>query len=292
MDATINNLAIYAPFSLTAAIVAGIFGLIIGSFLNVVIGRLPVILQQQWRAECAALQGQSVPDTSLSLAKPGSHCPHCKHAVRWYDNIPILSWLLLKARCRDCQTPISIRYPMVELFTALVFAAIGWQWGLLSTQAYFYAVAAALLICLFFIDLDEMLLPDQLTLLLLWVGLLFSIGGSSITPTNAIIGAIAGYLSLWSVFWAFKLLTGRDGMGYGDFKLLAAIGAWVGWQLLPVVVIFAAVTGAVIGLIWQGINRNQRGNPIPFGPFLIIGGISAWGFGEQVMRSYWDWLVL
>jgi len=292
MDATLNNLVIYTPFSLTAAIVAGVFGLIIGSFLNVVIGRLPVILQQQWRAECAALQGQTVAATSLSLAKPGSHCPHCKHAVRWYDNIPILSWLLLKARCRDCQAPISIRYPIVELFTGLVFAAIGWQWGLLDAPAYFYALAAALLICLFFIDLDEMLLPDQLTLLLLWVGLLFSIGGSSITPANAIIGAIAGYLSLWSVFWAFKLLTGRDGMGYGDFKLLAAIGAWVGWQLLPVVVIFAAVTGAVIGLIWQGINRNQRGNPIPFGPFLIIGGISAWAFGEQVMRSYWDWLVL
>lgn len=292
MDASISNLMIYAPFSVTAAIVAGVFGLIIGSFLNVVIGRLPTILQRQWQAECAAINGQNATTPSLSLSKPGSHCPHCKQNIRWFDNIPVFSWLLLRARCRACQAKISIRYPLVELATGVVFAWIGWQWGLLGAEAYFYGFAAALLICLFCIDLDEMLLPDQLTLLLLWTGLLFSVGGGSITPASAIIGAIAGYLSLWSVFWAFKLLTGRDGMGYGDFKLLAAVGAWVGWQLLPMVVIFAAVAGAVIGLIWQSINRNQRGNPIPFGPFLIVGGISAWAFGEQVMRSYWNWLLL
>lgn len=283
---------LYAPLSLSATLVAGLFGLIIGSFLNVVIGRLPRILQIQWQAECDGINKHTTEKLSLSLSKPGSHCPVCSHKITWYDNIPLLSWVLLKARCRHCQASISIRYPLVELLTGLVFAAIGWKFGLLGVDAYFYALAASLLISLFFIDLDEMLLPDQLTLLLLWLGLLYAVVGNTITPADAIIGATAGYLSLWLVFWGFKLLTGRDGMGYGDFKLLAALGAWLGWQQLPVVVILASVSGAIIGIIWQTLQRQQRGNPIPFGPFLIVGGASAWLFGEQLLQSYWRWLLL
>lgn len=283
---------LYAPLSLSATLVAGLFGLIIGSFLNVVIGRLPRILQIQWQAECDGMSKHTTEKLSLSLSKPGSHCPVCSHKIAWYDNIPLLSWVLLKARCRHCQAPIAIRYPLVELLTGLVFAAIGWKFGLLGLDAYFYAVAVSLLISLFFIDLDEMLLPDQLTLLLLWLGLLYAVVGNTITPASAIMGAVTGYLSLWLVFWGFKLLTGRDGMGYGDFKLLAALGAWLGWQQLPVVVILASVSGAIIGLIWQTLQRQQRGNPIPFGPFLIVGGVSAWLFGEQLLQSYWRWLQL
>ncbi|MEX1222802.1 MAG: A24 family peptidase [Idiomarina sp.] len=284
---------LYAPLSMSATLLAGLFGLIIGSFLNVVIGRLPRILQLQWRAECDGIVDQhTTKELSLSLSKPGSHCPVCSHKIAWYDNIPLLSWVLLKARCRHCQTPISIRYPLVELLTGLVFAAIGWKFGLLGIDAYFYALAVSLLISLFFIDLDEMLLPDQLTLLLLWLGLVYAVVGDTITPATAIIGASCGYLSLWLVFWGFKLLTGRDGMGYGDFKLLAALGAWLGWQQLPVVVILASVSGALVGIIWQSLQRQRRGNPIPFGPFLIVGGVSAWLFGEALLQSYWRWLQL
>lgn len=293
MDFGSNELgqALYAAHSTSAWVLSLILGLIIGSFLNVVIGRLPRMLSLQWQADCASTLNKPPQQLELSLAKPGSHCPHCQHAVRWYDNIPVFSWLVLRARCRDCRQPISVRYPLIELLTGVLFALLGWSYGLLTAEFYFYAIATALLISMFFIDLDEMLLPDQLTLSFLWLGLLFAVVGGPIPPTTAIIGAIAGYLSLWSVYWAFKLLTGKEGMGYGDFKLLAGLGAWLGWQQLPVLVILAAVTGAVLGIIWQLIQRQQRGQPIPFGPFLIFGGLTAWAYGETLLNAYWRWLI-
>lgn len=279
-------LPLYAPETGSVLLLAGLIGLAIGSFLNVVIARLPKQLAQQWQADC----DQQPPADPISLAKPASHCPYCKHHIAWYDNIPVLSWVLLRAKCRACGVAISWRYPGVELLTGVIFATIGWHFGMLQTAPYFYMLGAALLIALFFIDLDAMLLPDSLTLSLLWLGLWFSLFSDTVTPRDAIIGASAGYLSLWTVFWGFKLLTGRDGMGYGDFKLLAAMGAWLGWQLLPVVVIVAAFSGALIGIIWQLLRPSQRGAPIPFGPFLIIGGALAWWRGAEWLHSYWYWL--
>ncbi|RUO74673.1 prepilin peptidase [Pseudidiomarina sediminum] len=265
-----------------------VVGLMIGSFLNVVIGRLPVILKRQWQRDCAALNDESVAldDTPFSLAKPNSHCPKCKHAIKWYDNIPVISWLLLKAKCRHCHTRISARYPAIELLTGGVFAVLAWNFGF-GWPLLGYFIFASLLICMFFIDYDHMLLPDQLTYITLWLGLFIAWLGGPVPLADAVMGAMAGYLALWSVFWAFKLLTGKEGMGYGDFKLLAALGAWAGYQLLPVIVLAAAFSGAVIGITLQLIRRNQRGQPIPFGPFLICGGVIALLWGEQLLHWYW-----
>lgn len=267
------------------------FGLVVGSFLNVVIGRLPLMLQRQWQAECAALSEQPVAKLErFNLAVPNSRCPKCNHSIAWYDNIPVLSWLLLKARCRSCKTAISARYPLIEALTGVVFGLLCWHFGI-NGEFLIWCVCAALLICLFFIDMDHMLLPDQLTYLLLWLGLFYALIGGPVPLQDAVIGAIAGYLALWSVYWAFKLLTGKEGMGYGDFKLLAAFGAWLGYTLLPVVVIAAAVSGAVLGIIWQRIHRERQGQPIPFGPFLICGGIIALLWGEALLTGYWNWLL-
>lgn len=270
-----------------------LFGLVVGSFLNVVIGRLPVMLQRQWQAECAALTDSSKTTEQLerfNLAVPNSRCPTCNQAITWYDNIPVLSWLLLKARCRNCKTAISARYPLIETLTGVVFGLLCWNFGI-NAELLLWCLFAALLICLFFIDLDHMLLPDQLTYLLLWLGLLYALFGGAVPLQDAVIGAMAGYLALWSVYWAFKLLTGKEGMGYGDFKLLAAFGAWLGYTLLPVVVIAAAVSGAVLGIIWQRLQRERQGQPIPFGPFLICGGVIAMLWGEALLSSYWNWLL-
>ena len=265
-------------------------GLVVGSFLNVVIGRFPVMMQRQWQKECAEVTGVT-PEAQpkFNLATPGSHCPKCKTAIKWYDNIPVISWLVLKAKCRACHTKISVRYPLIELLTGVVFAIVVWQLGFTFTT-FVHLWLACLLISMFFIDADHMLLPDQMTYLMLWTGLGYAIYSDHIPLQDAVIGAIAGYLALWSVYWAFKLLTGKEGMGYGDFKLLAAFGAWHGYQMLPVTVIASAASGAVIGIIWQQINRNKQGQPIPFGPFLICGGVIAMLWGEELLSSYLNWV--
>ena len=219
------------PFSLIALSV--VFGLVIGSFLNVVIHRLPKMMERDWHAQCAVLRDEAVPDIeTLTLAAPRSRCPHCGHAISAIENIPLLSYLFLKGRCRECKNPISLRYPLVELLTAALFGLAVWRFGY-SAMALGAMLFCALAITLTFIDFDTQLLPDDLTLPLLWAGLLFNLWGTYTNLASAVIGAVAGYLSLWSVYWGFKLFTGKEGMGYGDFKLLAAIGAWVGWQVLP-----------------------------------------------------------
>lgn len=267
-----------------------LLGLAVGSFLNVVIGRLPIMLQRQWQAQCAALTDQPVaPSERFNLALPNSHCPSCEHAIAWYDNIPLLSWLLLQARCRHCNTAISARYPLVETVTAAVFGLLYWNYGL-SLDLLMWCLFAALLICLLFIDVDHLLLPDQLTYLLLWLGLLYAVLGGPVPLEHAVVGAIAGYGALWSVYWLFKLLSGKEGMGYGDFKLLAALGAWLGYSMLPLVVIVAALSGAVIGVVWQRWQRQKHSQPIPFGPFLIAAAVVALLWGDMLLAQYWQWV--
>jgi leader peptidase (prepilin peptidase)/N-methyltransferase len=264
-----------------------ILGLVVGSFLNVVIGRMPVMMQRQWQRECAAVNELPEPKhDTFNISTPGSHCPKCKHAIKWYDNIPVISWLLLRAKCRHCKAPISLRYPAIEILTGVTFASLAWFYGA-GWPALFYMVFAALLIVMFFIDYDHMLLPDQLTYFTLWLGLFVAWLGGPVSLPDAVIGAIAGYLSLWSIFWAFKLITGKEGMGYGDFKLLAAFGAWAGYQMLPVIVLAAAFSGAVIGITLQLVKRKEQGQPIPFGPFLICGGVIAMLWGEALLNWYW-----
>ncbi len=271
---------------------AAVIGLLFGSFANVVIARFPVILQRQWQLDCAASLNQPPPAFDrFNLATPGSQCPACKTALRWYENIPLFSYLLQTGKCRHCRNTISIRYPMVELLTALFagftiatfgFTALGWS----------YAIFIYTLIILTYIDKDHMLLPDQLTLPLVWLGLLASLHITPISPTDAIIGATAGYLALWSVFWLFKLITGKEGMGYGDFKLLAALGAWLGWQMLPMIILLSSVIGALFGVLMLLLRRHKQGNPMPFGPFLALAGIAALFFGDVLYSTYWQWLGL
>ncbi|EPZ7319182.1 prepilin peptidase [Vibrio mimicus] len=270
-------------------VLATLFGLIVGSFLNVVIYRLPKIMEREWRADCAASfpeYGISPPEGQLTLSLPRSTCPHCHTPIRVIDNIPVFSWLALRGKCSHCKSPISARYPLIELFTALVSLMV-------STQLSFspFAVAALLfsyvLIAATFIDLDTMLLPDQLTLPLLWSGIALALFGlSPVSLTDAVIGAMAGYLSLWSIYWLFKLLTGKEGMGYGDFKLLAALGAWLGWQQLPVIVLLSSVVGLLFGLIQLRLQKQGIDKAFPFGPYLAIAGWIALLWGNTVIDWY------
>ncbi|ENM5766480.1 prepilin peptidase [Vibrio mimicus] len=270
-------------------VLATLFGLIVGSFLNVVIYRLPKIMEREWRADCAASfpeYGISPPEGQLTLSLPRSTCPHCQTPIRVIDNIPVVSWLALRGKCSHCKAPISARYPLIELFTALVSLMV-------STQLSFspFAVAALLfsyvLIAATFIDLDTMLLPDQLTLPLLWGGIALALFGlSPVSLTDAVIGAMAGYLSLWSIYWLFKLLTGKEGMGYGDFKLLAALGAWLGWQQLPVIVLLSSVVGLLFGLIQLRLQKQGIDKAFPFGPYLAIAGWIALLWGNTVIDWY------
>ncbi|RUO56380.1 prepilin peptidase [Pseudidiomarina homiensis] len=274
----------YSGITLTFGLV---LGLVVGSFLNVVIGRLPVMMQRQWQRECAAVNEQPEPQhETFNISTPGSHCPKCKHPIKWYDNIPVISWLVLRAKCRHCKAPISLRYPAIEILTGVTFASLAWFFGA-GWPTLSYMIFAALLIVMFFIDYDHMLLPDQLTYFTLWLGLFVAWLGGPVLLQDAVIGAIAGYLSLWSIYWVFKLLTGKEGMGYGDFKLLAAFGAWAGYHMLPVIVLAAAFSGAVIGITLQVVKRKEQGQPIPFGPFLICGGVIAMIWGEQLLSWYW-----
>jgi leader peptidase (prepilin peptidase)/N-methyltransferase len=273
------------------AVLAGILGLLIGSFLNVVIYRLPKMLERQWAAECAEMTGtpaaESTPQESFNLMRPRSRCPHCGHQIRWYENIPILSYfLLLHGRCSACKTPISLRYPAVEIATSVLFAYCTWQWGISATGAAWCAFSAMLL-ALALIDWDTTLLPDDITLPLLWLGLVAAAMGWTPAGLNsALWGAVAGYLSLWSVYWAFKLATGKEGMGYGDFKLFAALGAWFGWQTLIPMILLASVIGAVIGIGMKFSTGLREGGYIPFGPFLAGAGLTALIVGPTSLRQF------
>lgn len=275
---------------------AALLGLLFGSFANVVIARLPVMLQRQWQKDCAEAVGQSPTEPAsteapFNLAVPRSRCPHCKTMLRWYENIPVLSFLWLRARCRTCHAKIAWRYPLIELSSGLLVLAAILVFGF-SPLGWSYALFLYLLLILAAIDRDHMILPDSLTLPLLWLGLLLSIHVLPIEVTDAVLGAAAGYGALWSIFWLFKLVTGKEGMGYGDFKLLAALGAWLGWQMLPMIILLSSVVGAVIGLLMMVFNKHKGGQPIPFGPFLVLAGMLALFFGERIYTLYWQWLGL
>jgi leader peptidase (prepilin peptidase)/N-methyltransferase len=258
----------------------GGLGLLIGSFLNVVIYRLPKMLERQWAAECSSISGQPVSTTEVfNLAIPRSKCPNCNHQIRWYENIPVVSYFALRGACSSCKTTISLRYPAVEAATGLLFFVSIWQWGVNATGLA-WCVFSAILLALALIDWDTTLLPDDLTLPLLWMGLIAS--ALQWTPTSlqsALWGAVGGYLSLWSVYWLFKLVTGKEGMGYGDFKLLAALGAWFGWQALIPIILISSVFGAIVGIAMKFTSGLREGGYIPFGPFLAGAGLAAllWG---------------
>ncbi|HEV3240495.1 MAG TPA: A24 family peptidase [Casimicrobiaceae bacterium] len=280
------------PALLTAspalAVVVGLVGLCVGSFLNVVIHRLPKMLDRGWRDQCAELSGQTPPEQpTYNLLTPRSQCPACGHRIAAHENIPVLSYLLLRGRCSGCQVPISRRYPIVELLTGALTVA---------TLVRFGATPAALAACVFlwslialtFIDFDTQLLPDNITLPLLWAGLLANVAGvfPGVTLRDAVIGAIAGYLALWAVYWLFKLIRGKEGMGYGDFKLLAALGAWLGWQMLPLIVLLSSIVGAAIGVGLVVFKGRDHQIPLAFGPYLAIAGVIALFFGKALMAAY------
>jgi len=256
------------------AAMAGVLGLLVGSFLNVVIHRLPRMLERQWAAECAEFSGEAVTEQeSFNLVVPRSRCPHCGHQIRWYENIPVVSWLALRGKCSQCHHGISVRYPIVELVTAAFFALCGARWGL-TLQAGAWAAFAALLICLFLIDMDTQILPDDLNYSLLWLGLLVSAMGWSVPLRSAVWGAALGYLVFWGIFQAYKLATGKEGMGYGDFKLLAALGAWLGAEYLLAIILLSSIVGAVIGVVLLLVGKlASKEIPMPFGPYLAGAGL-------------------
>jgi leader peptidase (prepilin peptidase)/N-methyltransferase len=268
------------------ALVAGFFGLMIGSFLNVVIHRLPIMMERDWAAQCAELKGETPPVVEpLSLARPRSRCPKCGHAITVLENIPVISWVLLRGRCKGCSAPISMRYPLIEALTGLLFAFAGWHFGFTAAGIGALLFVAAL-IALTGIDFDTQLLPDDITLPLLWLGLALNAFGVYTDLKSAVIGAMAGYLSLWGVYWAFKLATGKEGMGYGDFKLLAALGAWLGWQMLPLAILLSSFVGAVVGIALMIFARQGRNVPIPFGPYLAAAGIISLVWGKPLTHAY------
>ncbi len=278
--------------------IATLFGLMVGSFLNVVIHRLPIMMEREWKTQCAEINGVETPTSpAYNLVVPRSACPVCQHQITAMENIPVVSYLFLGGKCSGCKTGISPRYPLVEALTGLLAGAIAWQFGFgLHAFAAFFFITC--LIALTFIDFDTQLLPDDITLPLLWAGLLFNLVGGFTDIKSALIGAMAGYLALWSVYWLFKLTTwliswlktgtgvGKEGMGYGDFKLLAAIGAWFGWTLLPAVILLSSVAGSVVGIALIVLAKHGRSVPIPFGPYLAMGGIAALFWGPRLVQFY------
>ena len=275
-----------------------ILGLLIGSFLNVVIFRLPRMLQHQWQVQCReylALADEPASDgpadQPFDLIRPASHCPQCGRGIKAWENIPLLSYLFLRGRCAGCGTHIPLRYPLVEAITGVMSAVVAWHFG------FSYAAAGALLltwalIALTFIDFDHQLLPDNITLPFLWLGLGFNVFAVYTTLGAAVVGAMAGYLVLWSVYVSFKFFTGKEGMGYGDFKLLALLGAWLGWQALPVIIILSSVVGALVGIALVVLRRHGRDVPIPFGPYLAAAGWIAVLWGEPISAGYLRWAAL
>ncbi|HTP47343.1 MAG TPA: A24 family peptidase [Casimicrobiaceae bacterium] len=272
----------------TAAVVAGIVGLCVGSFLNVVIHRLPKMLDRGWRAQCAELAGEAPPELPpYNLIRPRSQCPACGHPISAVENIPVFSFIALRGRCAACKAPISPRYVVVELLTGALTVAAALQFQ--ATLTVFAAcVLLWTLIALTFIDFETQLLPDDITLPLLWAGLIANAAGAmpGVTLRSAVIGAVAGYLFLWAVYWAFKLIRGKEGMGYGDFKLLAALGAWLGWQMLPLIVLLSSLVGAAIGMSLVVFKGRDHQVPLAFGPFLAIAGAIALFFGRPLMALY------
>jgi leader peptidase (prepilin peptidase)/N-methyltransferase len=275
--------------------VAAVLGLCIGSFLNVVIHRLPKMMEREWRAQCAELGAAAAAPAAreseparYNLVVPRSRCPSCGHGITALENIPVLSWLILRGKCSACAAPISARYPAVEIAAGAAAGYAAWRYGF-SLAALGAMAFCWVMIALAFIDLDTQLLPDDLTLLLLWGGLALNLGATFAPLPSAVIGAIAGYLSLWTVYWAFKLATGKEGMGFGDFKLLAAIGAWLGWQALPLVILLSSVVGATAGISLMLFTKHGRDHPIPFGPYLAAAGLIALFWGPQITHR---WLPL
>lgn len=276
-----------------------VLGLLVGSFLNVVIHRLPRMMEREWRAQCAELMGEAPAQEATeeaaqpwNLVVPGSSCPACGHRIRPHENVPVLSWLLLRGRCSACGTRISVRYPLVELATAVLSVVVALRFGV-TAEAGFALLVTWALVALAVIDFDTTLLPDSITQPLLWLALVVSLWSTTLgfetlaqSPAAAIVGAAAGYLSLWSVYMLFKLATGKEGMGFGDFKLLAALGAWLGWTALPVIVLLSAVVGAGVGITLIATGRLARENPMPFGPYLAAAGWIAMVYGDAIVRVW------
>lgn len=292
MDVLLNHPGLLVGLS-------GLLGLLIGSFLNVVIVRLPKMLQNEWAAQCKNYFDALAPEKELtseadqlplSLTQPRSHCTHCGHIIRAYENIPVISFIFLGAKCSACKAPISWRYPLIELLTAVLFCLVTLKFGAsIQTVAGFFFVST--LIALAGIDADTQLLPDDLTLSLLWVGLLINAPlwhgqGLFVSLVDAVLGAALGYLILWLTYWGFKLITGKEGMGYGDFKLLAALGAWFGWQALPMMLLYASLAGASVGLVLIALSRLKRGQPLPFGPYLAAAGLLTLFYGPVGMINW------
>jgi leader peptidase (prepilin peptidase)/N-methyltransferase len=274
------------------------FALLIGSFLNVVIHRLPIMMERAWRDEASSLlktpSESKMPEGRFDLVVPRSRCPSCGELITVMQNIPVISYIFLKGRCANCKTSISTRYPLVELLTALLAAITAWHFGP-GWEALVAITLTIVLVAIAMIDADTQLIPDSIVLPLMWIGLTMSLFYPLpdttvlfISPVNAISGALAGYLSLWSVFWIFKLVTGKDGMGYGDFKLLAALGAWLGWQQLPMIIMMSAVVGAVINIVMIVARGKDRGIPIPFGPYLAAAGWITMLWGDTIKNAYID----
>ena len=277
-----------------------ILGLLVGSFLNVIIYRLPVMFKREWRKDCCSyleenykaniqLNETKEPAAPFNLVKPDSTCPRCGHQIRAWENIPVISYIFLKAKCSHCKAPISSRYPFIELLSAILAATCAWYFGF-SLAGFAAIVLTWALISLSWIDYDTQYLPDQITLPFLWLGLILNINNTFTDINSAIIGAVAGYLSLWTVYHSFKLITKKEGMGYGDFKLLAMLGAWMGWQFLPVIIILSSLVGSIIGIALILFKKHQREKPIPFGPYLAIAGWIALLWGEQINRLYLNWI--
>lgn len=268
-------------------VVCALFGLLVGSFLNVVIHRLPVMMENGWRREARELLGEPEPPTApFNLVVPRSRCPHCGHGIRWYENVPVLSWLALRGRCSACRAAIGKRYPVIELLAAVLAALCAWRFGY-GPWLLFSLYISFTLLALAVIDLDTTLLPDTLTYPLLWAGLLAALlGVSPVGLRDAAAGAMAGYLALWSLYWLFKLATGKEGMGYGDFKLLAALGAWLGWQYLPLVILLSSVVGLVFAVVMIATGAVKRDQGIPFGPYLAVAGWIALLWGEPIVSTY------
>ena len=280
MDPQVREL-VFSPWALA------LLGLCIGSFLNVVIHRLPMMMERGWKLESAELLGVKAElPAEITLSKPRSRCPSCGHRIVWHENIPVLSYLRLRGRCSECRSGISPRYPAIELLTGLLFAACSWQFGAQPSTLLWCGLVATL-IALAFIDLDTQFLPDDLTLPLLWAGITAALlGWLPISLKDSVLGAMAGYLSLWLVFHAYRLIRGKEGMGAGDFKLLAALGAWLGWALIPAILLLASAVGALIGIALIVLGRHDRDVPIPFGPYLAGGGVAAMFFGAQLSQLW------
>ena len=265
---------------------ASVFGLLVGSFLNVVIYRLPIMMQRGWRAQAREfLDLPAEPSSVFNLTLPNSQCPSCEHEIRAWENIPVVSWLALRGKCSSCKARISPRYPLVELACGVLSGYVAWHFGF-TLQAGAVLLLTWALLAASMIDVDHQLLPDSIVLPLLWLGLICNTQGLFATLPDALWGAVFGYLSLWSVYWLFKLVTGKEGMGYGDFKLLAMLGAWGGWQVLPLTILLSSVVGAVLGSIALRMQNAENGTPIPFGPYLAIAGWIALLWGEQITASY------